>query len=169
MTTNLAEAVRVRRRYAHRPASDPHGRFWQGYGWSKWYDFPAIVRETPEGQDANSIKGSGIYRFAVPRRRGLVYIGQASEVRRRLAGHARAVNDVRGARVRRHLGFHYALAKHPGDMRVSWIGLGSLDKADRLGIECDLISAHRTIVGSNPDWQFRAFGVDEDFDLDQPD
>lgn len=41
---------------------------------------------------------------------------------------------------------------------MSWISLDGMDKGDRLGIECDLISAHRTIVGANPAWQFLPIG-----------
>lgn len=156
--------LRVRQRYGHRPAMDPLGRFWQGYYWSAWWDFPAFLLERPARDDAVS-RGAGIYRFAVPRRRGLLYIGQASVLRRRLAGHARAVTDIQGPNSRRHLGFHHELASHlatRGRVAVSWTGLEGLEKADRLGIECDLIAAHRTIVGGNPTWQFLPMSDGED-------
>ncbi|HXA27348.1 MAG TPA: GIY-YIG nuclease family protein [Candidatus Angelobacter sp.] len=166
MTRSPSHGLRVRRRYLHRPALDPHGLYWQGYQWSDWYDFPDFLVANAYGNDddGDTAKQAGIYRFAVPRRRGLVYIGQTSVLRRRLAGHARAAKDARES-TKRRLGFHHKLAAHfdqGGRIRVSWTALESLDKADRLGIECDLIAAHRTIVGSNPTWQFLAIGGDDD-------
>jgi len=154
-------ALRVRKRYLHRPALDPHGPFWQGYRWSEWYAFPSFLAEPIARDDTAPLGGAGIYRFAVPRRRGLLYIGQASRLRRRLSGHARAVTDILGPHTRRHLGFHYELAAYvhgEGKVQVSWTPLDSLGKPDRLGIECDLIAAHRGTVGCNPNWQFLPMG-----------
>ena len=136
---------------AMRPVADPQGPRGGGLKWSPWL---ALERLLDDSDDPGNVPG--IYRVRRAYIRGLLYVGMSTGVRGRLRGlrngHHVAYDCVRSYETRR------------GPIEVSWCELGDLPKAEVLGIEIDLISAHRRwaekrgIQRKNPACQFGGKG-----------
>jgi hypothetical protein len=122
---------------------DPQGPGWGGLVWSSWFHLDT---------DARIPRAAGIYRLRCLGRRGLIYIGISVRLSGRLGGlrRARSRPDKRG---------HYAagcVAGHEARgevVEVSWAIVEDKDRRELMGLEVDLIAAHRKHFGS-PACQF---------------
>jgi hypothetical protein len=128
---------------------DPCGPAWAGHRWSEWCD----LEKTDDG--CVPAEG-GIYRVRCGRDDGLVYIGAAPQrtLRSRIGSLRRSMYavDNRGHSAGACI---EACAGRNGRVEVSWFTCEGADKREILGRECDLIAAHRAIVGLSPRCQFK--------------
>jgi len=124
---------------------DPQDSLWEGLVWSRWHQL-----DTPGGRAVPS--EAGVYRLRCHGDPALIYIGISDRLSSRLGGlrRARGREDKRG---------HYAAAcvaaheKQGNTIEVSWAIAGDVDRRELMGLEVDLIAAHRKRFGS-PACQF---------------
>ena len=126
-----------------RPA-DTQGPSWQGMTWSDWHQLDSADVPVPNC--------AGLYRLRCHDQPGLIYIGISDRLRSRLGG-------LRRARHRPDKKGHYAAAcvaafeRQGKIVEVSWSTFADPDRRELMGLEADLIAAHRRMHG-NPTCQF---------------
>jgi hypothetical protein len=133
-------------------AHDPQGSYWQGYEWSPWSPLPQVIYAKAS---CPAPKEPGLYRLRCARITGLEYLGMSTNLRGRLHSLAiGAANIARGTRSV-HTASRCVVAHrdHGRVVQVSWTAV-DVDRAELLGIECELIAAYRQTEGRNPTYQF---------------
>ena len=131
--------------------SEIHGSKWGGQHWSGWNSLEASIR--PRAALAPQV--AGIYRVRCRDERDIIYIGQSgSSLLKRLRQLARGMTLAAAGRPESTP--HFAancIFQHSARgsvMEVSWTEMAQVEKRERFGIECDLISLYRRTEGRNP-------------------
>lgn len=131
---------------------DPQGSHWEGLDWTPWKQLDEAFRARGAVPRA-----PGVYRLRASECPGLIYIGISDRLSSRLGG-------LRRARYRSEKKGHSAAAcvaayEDVGKIvSVSWATTSSTDRRALLGLEVDLIAAHRRDFGS-PACQFHGEGL----------
>jgi hypothetical protein len=128
---------------------------WLGRSWSPWISLNKALERGygPPHQP-------GVYRLRDARLNdSLLYIGEGGDIRRRLFQLRRAMAKVAaGGQCPPHWAGACILQRERQGaiVQVSWLLEAVLIEAERKGLECEYITAHQWVVGSNPDCQFIA-------------
>ena len=137
-------------------SQNPQEITWLGRQWSSW-----ITLDVALSRGYGPPHQPGVYRIrdALVDKR-LLYIGEAGDIRMRLFQLRNAMRKVaKGASQGPPHWAGACILKHErlgAKIEVSWL-LGSiLDEAERKGLECEYIAAHRWATGRNPECQFIA-------------
>jgi hypothetical protein len=126
---------------------DPQDPRWWGLEWTGWQQLDQAF----QARDAIP-RAAGVYRLRARDCPGLIYIGISDRLSSRLGG-------LRRARYRVDKKGHSAAAcvaayeKAGKIVSVSWATVRDIDRRDLIGLEVDLIAAHRRRLGS-PACQF---------------
>ena len=140
----------------NRGTQNPQETMWLGRHWSSWISLVVTLNRGygPPHQP-------GVYRLRDALvDKSLLYIGEGGDIRRRLFQLRNAMEKVsKGAsQGPPHWAGAYILQheRSGAKVEVSWL-LGSIcDEAERKGLECEYIAAHRWATGHNPECQFVA-------------
>lgn len=137
--------------------TDPQSRDWEGHAWSEWHQLDEAVLRFRAVAPAEP----GIYRLRAEREPGLIYIGETGKsIRMRFRQIRKASEYVAAGTKKPGSAPHVAggcVLEHErrgGVVEVSWVEMPDVDKRERRGRECDLISAYRRLSGRNPTCQF---------------
>ena len=139
-----------------RDLGNPQDTTWVGRQWSAWIGlYQALDRSSGPAHEP------GIYRLRDSRSDdSLLYIGESGDVRSRpfqlrnaisktAAGASQGPPHWAGACIFYH-------ERQGARIEVSWLLEVISDEAERKGIECEYIAAHRWAIGRNPECQFVA-------------
>jgi hypothetical protein len=126
---------------------DPQDPRWRGLEWTSWKQLDEAFRVR-----AAIPRAAGVYRLRASDCPGLIYIGISDRLSSRLGGlrRARYRADKKGHSAAACVAAHEAAGKI---VSVSWATVGDMDRRDLMGLEVDLIAAHRQNSGS-PACQF---------------
>jgi len=137
--------------------SDPQSADGEGLEWSDWLQLDAAI--VPHRAIAPNV--SGVYRLRVRDEPGLIYIGETGRSIRERFRHIRKAAQYVAAGIRKpgsapHVAGGCVLVheRRGAVVDVSWIEMPEVDKRERRGRECDLISAYRKLTGQSPTCQF---------------
>ena len=147
----LEETVAARR------LGDPQAARWISRGWSRW----AVLDDVVEERDAP--RQLGVYRLRGRRQKALLYVGESEDIRKRLSTLKRALAHAASGMMEKtgHWAAPNLHARLKGNSpEVSWLEDAIPQKAERKGLECECIAAHRWQLGRNPDCQFVSFDRD---------
>lgn len=139
-----------------RDLGNPQNVTWIERHWSDWMDlYQALERSSGPGHQP------GIYRLRdVRSAKTLLYIGESNDIRSRLFQLRNAVRKVAAGAPQGPP--HWAGAcilyheRQGAKIEVSWLLEMIPGEAERKGLECEYIAAHRWVTGQNPDCQFVA-------------
>ena len=126
---------------------DPQDPHWRGLDWTCWKQLDEAFR------DRGAVpRASGVYRLRASGCPGLIYIGISDRLSSRLGGlrRARYRPDKKGHSAAACVAAYEAADKI---VSVSWATVTDMDRRDLMGLEADLIAAHRQNFGS-PACQF---------------
>jgi hypothetical protein len=134
----------------------PQEASWLRRQWSPWI---GLNRSLDRGYGPPH--QPGVYRIRDARSGGsILYIGEGGDIRKRLSELKNAMKKVEGGGLQGPP--HWAGAcilhyKHLGaQIEISWLLDVVPDEAERKGLECEYIAAHRWATGRNPECQFIA-------------
>ena len=136
---------------AKRSAEGLNSSRWTGRNWSEWVRLDLAIQEKAIPSHP------GVYRLRGGRFKGLLYVGESSDIRRRLQSLRRALEKAaRG--LRKNTG-HWAAPNVYSRLRgkqpqVSWLKDSVSEKSERKGIECECIADHRRRLKRKPNCQF---------------
>jgi hypothetical protein len=124
--------------------------------WSQWTDFEKSIE-----RGCGAPRQPGIYRICdALKHESLLYIGETNNIRGRLFQLRNAMAKVAagGSQGPPHWAggcilHHERLGAR---IQVSWLLEAVPDEAERKGLECEYIAAHRSTTGHNPECQFVA-------------
>lgn len=135
---------------------NPQDDNWLSRQWSTWIVLAEALR-----RGVGAPRQPGIYRIRDARSRdSLLYIGQSDNIRGRLFQLRNAMIKV--SQGKKQGPPHWAGAcvlqqQNEGALiEVSWLIEAVTKEAERKGLECEYIAAHRWVTGRNPGCQFVA-------------
>ena len=145
--------------------ADVQSLVWEGHDWSDWYKMEkATVGPTAKAPDV-----PGLYRVRCVGRAGLTYIGETGrslrDRLRQLKSSMKCIAENRPNSVSHVAGGCVWKESCEGSIaiEVSWVEKPDMDKRERKGIECELISAYRKIRHDNPVCQFGGNSEDDKY------
>jgi hypothetical protein len=116
---------------------DPQDAHWQGLNWTCWKQLDEAFR------DRGAVpRASGVYRLRASGCPGLIYLGISDQLSSRLGGLRRARHrpDRKGHSAAACVAAYEAAGKI---VSVSWVTVTDMKRRDLMGLEVDLIAAHR--------------------------
>lgn len=135
-------------------AGNPHARRWLGRRWTSWTLLAEVLQKGAIPDQP------GVYRLRGRRSKGLLYVGETEGLRGRLGDLRRALGKA-ATGLNKDTG-HWAAPNLHARLKgrqpeLSWLRDPIPLKAERKGIECECIAAHRWHLDRNPDCQVVSF------------